>query len=362
MRTGSAGSVRFQLPEDRSWHLSIRADNFVAKSCAAAVGIAAPAIPLRAQSKKIVYATWGGTWEKAIRGAWFDPFTKKTGIEVVSTGGNTYGKFRAMVESGRVEWDVVEVNPDFQWIGMKDNLLEKIDFKVVDTSKVMSGQNLITDYSVPQVLWSRVMFYNTNVFKGDNRPKNWVDVWDVARFPGKRTFASKVNSGTLEVALIADGVPMDKLYPLDVDRALKSLSKLKNHIVWGDTNAQLEQFMKDGQAVIGLVPDGRALAAIDNKAPIAIEYNQSMMTWSTMVVPRGAPNRDGAMQFLKYALTPEAQAAVAMAYTYGPSTPDAYKLIPAERAKMLSGGPQQTGKYFPRRRKMVGREPRVDQR
>ncbi|MCC6195837.1 MAG: ABC transporter substrate-binding protein [Burkholderiales bacterium] len=312
---------------------------------AAAVGVV-PSLPVWAQSKKIVYATWGGTWEKAIRGAWFDPFTKKTGIEVVATGGNTYGKFKAMVESGRVEWDVVEVNPDFQWIGAKDNLLEKLDFKVIDTSKVMSGQHLITPYSVPQVLWSRVRFYNTSVFKGDNRPKSWADVWDVARFPGKRTFATKANSGALEAALIADGVPMDKLYPLDVERALKSLNKIRAHILWGDTNAQLEQFMKDGQAVTGMVPDGRALAAVDNGAPVAIDYNESMMTWSTMVVPRGAPNRDGAMQFLNFAMTPEAQAAVALAYTYGPVTPDAYKAIPVDRAKILSGGPQQAGKYF----------------
>jgi putative spermidine/putrescine transport system substrate-binding protein len=318
---------------------------FCGQLLAVAAGVAAPAVT-RAQAKKLVYATWGGTWEKAIRTAWFDPFTKKTGIEIVSTGGNTYGKFRAMVESGRVEWDVVEVNPDFQWIGAKDNLLEKIDFKVVDTSHVMKGQHLITDYSVPQVLWSRVRFYNTNAFKPDNRPKTWADFWDVARFPGKRTFASKVNSGTLEAALLADGVPADKLYPIDIERALKSLAKIRNHIVWGETNAQLEQFMKDGQAVMGLVPDGRALAAIENGAPIVLDYDQSMMTWSTMVVPRGAPNRDAAMQFLRYALTPEAQAAVAMAYTYGPVTPDSYKTIPADRAKTLSGGPQQAGKFF----------------
>ena len=42
----------------------------------------------------------------------------------------------------------------------------------------------------------------------------------------------------------------------------------------------------------------------------------------------------------------KAQAAVAMAYTYGPVTPEAYKMLPPERARMLSGGPQQTGKYF----------------
>ena len=312
---------------------------------ASVAALAAP-LPLRAQSKgPLVFATWGGSWEKAMREAWFDPFTKKTGIPVTSVGGNTYGKFRAMVESGSVEWDVVEVNPDFQWIGAKDNLLERLDFKMIDRSQIMKGQDLVTDYSVPEVLWSRVMFYNTKSF-GSGHPANWAEFWDTKRFPGKRTLASKANGGALEVALIADGVAPDKLYPLDVDRALKSLSRIKEDILWYDTNAQAEQFMSDGQAVLGLVPDGRALSALDRQAPIALEYNQSMMTWATLVMPKGAPHKEAAMQFLAYTMTAEAQVAIAKAYTYGPVTPAAFEMLPAERAKILSGGPQQQGKFF----------------
>jgi putative spermidine/putrescine transport system substrate-binding protein len=306
--------------------------------------LAAPGL-VRAQSKRLVFATWGGSWEKALRSAWFDPFTQKTGIPVVTVGGNTYGKIGAMVAARRMEWDVVEVNPDFQWIGARDNLLEKLDFTAIDRSGVMTGEDLVTDYSVPQVLWSRVMFTNTRALPEGKRPATWAEVWDTTRFPGKRTFASKANGGALEAALLADGVPMEKIYPLDVPRALKMLERIKNDIVWYDTNAQSEQFMSDGQAVMGLVPDGRALSAIERGAPVAIEYNQSMMTWSTMVVPKGAPNRDAAMQFLNYTLSAEAQAAIAKVYTYGPVTPAAFAQLPAERAGMLSGGPQQKGRY-----------------
>ncbi len=70
-----------------------------------------------------------------------------------SVPGNSYGRIQAMVESGNTEWDIVEVLPDFQWIGAEKNLLEPIDFGVVDKSPIMEGQDLITDYSVPQVLF-----------------------------------------------------------------------------------------------------------------------------------------------------------------------------------------------------------------
>jgi putative spermidine/putrescine transport system substrate-binding protein len=312
-----------------------------------AAAVLAPPFPLRAQAKRMVYATWGGSWEKAIREAWFGPFMQKTGIEVVVAPGNTYGKLRAMVEAKNVEWDVAEVLPDFQYIGPKDNLIEKLDFKVIDTSNVIKGGEFLTDYSIPQVLWTRTMFYSTSQFTADNHPKTWADVWDVKRFSGKRAFSgANPNSGYLEAALLADGVPPDKLFPLDVDRALKSLNRIRDSILWYSTNAQAEQFMTDGQAVTGCVPDGRALSAIDQGAKVAIEYNQSFLTWSAMVIPRGAPNKAAAMEFLNFTLTPEAQAAVAKVYTYGPVVPKAFDLIPPERARILSGGPQQTGKYI----------------
>lgn len=300
----------------------------------------------RAQaSKRVVFATWGGSWEKAMREAWFDPFTKKTGIEVVTVGGNSYAKVRAMVEAGKTEWDVVEVNPDFQWIGKKDNLVEPLDFKIINTSDIMKMPGLVTDVSVPQVIWSKVMFYNTKAFSAENHPKNWAEVWDVKKYPGKRTFGQRTSSAALEAAVLADGVPMDKLFPLDVDRALKSLAKIRDHILWYDTNAQGEQYMTDGQAVLGLVPDGRALSAKKNGAPIDIEYNQSLMSWASMVIPRGAPNREGAMQLLAYCVSPEGQYNMGMAYTYGPIVQKAYEKIPKDRAATLSGGPQQQGKY-----------------
>jgi len=313
-----------------------------AGGAAAALTFGAPAI--RAQGKgRVVFGTWGGSWEAAMRKAWFDPFTAKTGIEVVTASGNTYGKIQSMVESGRPEWDMVEVQPDFQWIGADKGLLEKINFSIVDKTPIMPGKDMVTEYSVPQVLFSRVMFYNTKM--SPDVPKDWADVWDLKKYPGKRAFFTRAHGGVLEAALMADGVSTDKLYPLDIPRALKKLSQIKSHILWYDGLAQAEQYMTDGQAQLGLVSDGRVLAAIGNKAPVAVQNNQSLLTWSTMVVLKGAKNSEAAMKLMAYALSVEGQTAIALAYTYGPVVPAAFKAIPEARAVTLSGGPQQQGKY-----------------
>jgi putative spermidine/putrescine transport system substrate-binding protein len=326
-------------------HLTI-ARRTILKTALAAAGAATTieqyGWPALAASDRLVFATWGGSWETAMHNAWFSPFTKGTGVEITTVQGPDYGKVRAMVKAGSTEWDVLECNPDFQWIGDRDGLLEKLDFNVINRTSV--APELITDYGVPQVMWSRVMVYNTKRFSSENHPRNWQEVWDTQRFPGKRAFYAKANGGTLEFALLADGVPTDKLYPLDVERALRSLDRIRNDIVWYDTNQQITQYMTDGQFTVGVAPDGRALAAIDAKAPIAIEYNQSILTWSCMAVPKGAPDAAAAMRFLAFTLTPQAQAAIAIAFPYGPVVEKAFELIPRDRAERLSGGPQQKGR------------------
>jgi putative spermidine/putrescine transport system substrate-binding protein len=314
---------------------------------AGAIGALAAPMMMRgagAQSREVVYATWGGSWEEAMRKAWFDPFAERTGIKVRTIAGPDYGKIRAMVRAGKTEWDVVEVNPDFQWIGAREGLLEKLDFRVIPTDHLIKGENLLTEYSMPEAFWSRVIVYNTKKFSKENHPTNFVEFWDLKRFAGKRVMYAKPNGGSLEAALLADGVPADKLYPLDLDRALRSLGRIKDNILWYDTNAQAMQYLQDEQGVLGLVADGRAKFIIEKGAPVAIEYNQSQLTWTSYVVPKGAPNKENAMKLIAFMTSLEGQKAIGVVFTYGLVAPKAYDLLPPERAAALTNGPQQQGK------------------
>ncbi|MDD3446103.1 MAG: ABC transporter substrate-binding protein [Zavarzinia sp.] len=297
----------------------------------------------RADAGEVVYATYGGGWEEIIRKAWVEPFTAKTGIAVRTVSGPSNGKVRAMVQAGHTEWDVVECNPDFQWIGAKEGLLEPLDFKVIDTSHFVKGADLVTDYSIPEAFWSRVITYSTKAFPNDG-PRNFAEFWDVKRFPGKRTLYAKANGAALEAALMADGVDPKALYPLDLERAFKSLDKIRDHILWYDNNSQAMQYLQDGQAVLGLVPDGRAQFLIGKGEPLAIAFDQSLLTWVTYVVPKGAPNRDNAMKLLAHISSLEGQVAIGQAYTYGLVDERAYGELPPERVKLLTNGPQQQGK------------------
>jgi hypothetical protein len=92
----------------------------------------------------------------------------------------------------------------------------------------------------------------------------------------------------LEIALLADGVPFDKLYPLDVDRALRKLDPIKKNAVWWTTNSQSQQLMIDGECVLGILNNGRIYDAVQKGAKIGIEWAQNLQSVDYLVVPKGS--------------------------------------------------------------------------
>ena len=106
---------------------------------------------------------------------------------------------------------------------------------------------------------------------------------------------------------MADGVPMDKLYPLDIDRAFAKFDTIKGEIIWWDTNSQSQQLFIDGEVNLGLILNGRAYDAAKKGAPIAVEWNGNVQSVDYFVVLKGAANTDVAMRFIQFASQPEGQ-------------------------------------------------------
>ncbi|MQV19741.1 extracellular solute-binding protein [Sinorhizobium meliloti] len=96
---------------------------------------------------------------------------------------------------------------------------------------------------------------------------------------------------TLESALLADGVPADKLYPLDVDRALKKIETIKDHIVWWTSGSQAIQFMTNGECDIGINWSARIANAINyDEAPLGVTWHQGLYNTAYWAIPKGAAN------------------------------------------------------------------------
>src|SRR5213595_2541249 len=175
---------------------------------------------------KVVIRTIGGAYEEANVKAIFEPFTKATGIEVVKVPASL-GKLLAMFESGNIELDIVDAGE----LGMislsQKGALDKITYKAWKLSNPDDFDAAIRrDDMVCNIYFSSVLGYNSQVFATGKQPRSWAEFWDIKKFPGPRMLADLASGNVdLEFALLADGVPKDKLYPLDIERGFKSLDR-----------------------------------------------------------------------------------------------------------------------------------------
>ena len=285
-----------------------------------------------AAAKDMVFTSWGGTTQDAQKKAWVEPFEKADGITVKLDGPTDYGKLKAMVDSGNVDWDVVDVEGDFAVAAAKQGLLEPIDFNVVKKGDL--DPRFTGDHHVGSFYYSFVLGFNKDAL-GGKEPKSWADLFDTKTYPGKRTFYKWSAPGVLEIALLADGVPADKLYPLDLDRAFKKLDTIKSDIVWWSGGAQSQQLLASGEAPIGAFWNGRIFAVQKDEPSVGLSWNQNLTAADVLVVPKGAKNKADAMKFLAEATSAKPQAELASLTQYAPINKDSAKLMPAAEAATL---------------------------
>ena len=197
-----------------------------------------------AQSRTVYVNTWGGSWTAAEDAAFFKPFTKETGIAVRTVAPVSYAKLKAQVQSKNYEWDVTAI-AEGDWLRAEnEGFVEPIDWSVVDKSKLF--ENAVFANGIRYCALGTNLVYRTDKFPRGG-PKNWADFWDVQKFPGNRSlYNHPIRAVTY--ALLADGVPKDKLFPLDLDRGFKKLSEIRPHIkVWWTQGNQSQQLLRDGE-------------------------------------------------------------------------------------------------------------------
>lgn len=263
----------------------------------------------------MVFTSWGGTTQDAQKAAWADKFAAASGTNVLMDGPTDYGKIKAMVEANGVNWDVVDVEGDYAVQAGNNGLLEKLDFTVIDKTKL--DPRFVTDYSVGSFYYSFVIGCNQDAVPAC--PKTWADLFDTTKFPGKRTFYKWSAPGVIEAALLADGVTPDKLYPLDLDRAFKKLDTIKADIVWWTGGAQSQQLLASAEAPFGSFWNGRLTALEQTGVKVTTSWDQNITAADALVVPKGAKNKDAAMKFIALATGAEGQKEFAVATGYAPT-------------------------------------------
>lgn len=302
-----------------------------------------------AKRDTLIIQTWGGgKSEKAINKAFVEPFIKETGIKAktVAMGPEVFGKLPAMVKSNNIEFDITTSLPKQD----NEDLYNKGLYDTLDYSLIKKNKDVLPGAYVPfgvgtALEWYGVV-YNTNAYPAGTGPKTWKDFWDVKKFPGPRGFA---NWGgfveNLMVALIVDGANYDTVFPLDLDRAFKSMNKIKPHInVWFSSGAQLVQILRDEEVVISMSSEGRTKQAIKDGAKLHISWDAGWYFMSYFSIVKNTPMKEEVHEFFNVATRPENQAIFTKISGYPGSNPKSVEFLDEETKKNLMTSPH----IFPR--------------
>lgn len=293
------------------------------------------------ETSDLIVASWGGGYQESQRNAIFEPFKNKTGINLVETK-TEYGKIREMVRKGDVTVDVADVETFFVYQAGEEGLLEPINYQVINKESIIS--NGTHKYGVGAVVWSTILAYNKDL-TGDKIPTSWADIWDTKKFPGKRTLRDHPVS-TLEIALLADGVEPESIYPIELNRAFKKLDEIKDKIVWWKDGDQPRQLLSSKEVIMASAWNGRVYAAIKDDQPLGICWNQGIMDLDWWVIPKGTKNRKLADRFLQYALSEEPQADQTNYISYGPTNKNAIDKSNKKILPFLPTNPENLNKQF----------------
>ncbi|MEY9981519.1 spermidine/putrescine-binding protein [Bradyrhizobium yuanmingense] len=151
----------------------------------AALGLAAGALlPLAPAfaGEQLTVVSWGGAVQMSQRKAFFEPFSKTTGIKITEDEYNgDIAKVRAMVESKTVSWDVVDASGAGALRMCAEGIIETMDWTKLglDRSKFTTAD--IEDCGVPTLASATIIAYDKG--KLPNGPKTIDDLFDVQKNP-----------------------------------------------------------------------------------------------------------------------------------------------------------------------------------
>lgn len=264
--------------------------------------------------KSFSYAGWGGDTQKYQDEVWLKPFAETTGVKIDQTDTPTVAALKTQQEANNVGIDVMQIDSSIVDAGCGTVFQEaKIDRSQLDPAldKNKCG--------VPVVKFSYVLAYNAKKF--ETAPTSVADFFDVEKFPGVRAARGGIsNVGLIEGALLADGVEPSKIYPIDLDRAVKKLERIKDSIEVKDSFAILQDGLANGEFDMALIPNGRAFNATKVNPDIKVVFNGAVTIYDNLVIPTAAKNVEAATAFLQYAARNSTQVALTEKFPYGMGT------------------------------------------
>ncbi|TIP30746.1 MAG: ABC transporter substrate-binding protein [Mesorhizobium sp.] len=303
-----------------------------------------------AAADSITIAEWGGASQAADREAFFEPFTKETGIRIVDdVWQGDMATILTQVQTKSYKWSLVRGESALVQRGCDQGILMKFDASVIGTAaEYLPGA--FHPCGIAYATFSSNIAYNADKLK-DNPPTSVQDFFDLTKYPGKRGIRRNPVY-VLELALLADGVSRKDLYkvlrtPEGVDRAFKKLDTIKDQIVWWESGAQPPQLLADGEVVMSTVWGNRIAAAQKEGKNLQIMWDGSGLDYDWFIMPKDSPDAETSIKFIHYIRDPKNAARLSSVAPFGPALKAALPLVNENDLAALPTSPENSKGAFP---------------
>lgn len=271
--------------------------------------------------------TWPGPYGQAQASALFEPYAQRSGVNVRFA---QYDGDLAALRTG----DVIDLELPNAVAACRAGQLERIDAAALPAG--LHGEPASTDFVanalgpcwVGSIVYAQVIAYAPGRFPV--KPARLADFFDLARFPGPRALRGKSAKDNLELALLADGVAPTQVYkvlsaPDGVARALAKLDTIRGQIVWADSGQAA--MLSDGRAAMATMLNGEVYDATAHGSALGVVWDRQLYELDVFAVPKGSPKRAMAMDFIRFATSPQSLARVAGWVPFGPARRSALPLV-----------------------------------
>lgn len=281
--------------------MDIRRRTLLAASALTALG--APRLAgAQGGSGEVIIATTGGLMERSLQEHFYRRFQQETGIRVRSIPielPDQWARAQAGRRSGNIPFDIVTATPPD--LIQHAEILQPLDCKAMPGIVANALPNGCFEHGIIRTAGGMALVWSKKAFP-QNGPASWADFFDVQKFPGPRSLP---DTGDREwwvplAALMADGVPRDKLFPMDLDRAYRKLDALKPHVAaWWKSGDNSMQIMRGGDAVMTMAYSSRAVP-LAKSGEFDFTWNGAIRDVGNWAVLKGGPNTQNALRFLDF--------------------------------------------------------------
>jgi spermidine/putrescine transport system substrate-binding protein len=306
----------------------------------AAVAVLVAAVQLHAAKELNLFG-----WSEYVPQAVLDKFTAETGIKV---NYETYASNEEMLSKllgGAAQYDLIQPTDYVIEALRAKGKLEEIDFANVPNFKNISKgyRNLPHDpeqkYSVPYMAGTVGIVINTEKIKD---PIAGLDDVFSGKYSG-RIVTLNDNRELLTWALRVLGLNINTISPEAIAKARPVLAKWLPQIKLYDSDSPKTALL-NGDVDVGIVWSGEAAILYrENKKFAYVLPKEGAHLWiDSLAIPKGAPHKAAAEQFINFILRPEISALISEAFPYTNPNTAARKLLTPEQLNNPASYPSAT--------------------